>query len=79
MSPGYRLTDDEALMLEVVIAHNLYPNRATRQELADKLAVSEKKVSIWFAHKRSKIKYEKTPSELLQRKPLLRTHPNTCT
>ena len=66
MSGGYRFTDDEALLLEVVFSYNLYPNRATRQELADKLAVSEKKIRNWFIHKRSKIKREKTRSKELQ-------------
>ena len=66
MSRGYRFTDDETLMLETVFTYNMYPNRARRQELADKLAVSEKKVSIWFDRKRCKIKREKTHSKELQ-------------
>ena len=70
MSDGYRYTNDEKLLLGAVFSYNHYPDRATVQDLADKLAVSEKKVYNWFTRKRSNTKLEVTHSSSLQCKDL---------
>ena len=68
MSDGYRFVDDEKAMLEAVFVHNPTPNLATMQELADKLAVSQKKVYNWFIHRRAKVEHNVTHIGLIQRK-----------
>ena len=68
MSNGYRFLDDEKVMLEAVFVYNPTPNRARMQELADKLAVSEKKVYNWFMHRRSKVEHKVKRIRVIQRK-----------
>ena len=68
LSDEYRFTDQEILVLETVFAHNPYPNQATKQALAENLAVSKRKVYNWFVHKRSKSKQENRTAIRLQSK-----------
>ena len=68
MSNSYRFVDDEKVMLEAVFVYNPTPNRATIQQLADKLAVSEKKVYNWFIHRRTRVDHKVKHIGVIQRK-----------
>ena len=68
LSKKYCFNDDEKLMLETVFTYNQHPNQATLQDLADKLAVSEMKVTNWFINKRFLLKKETTNAKCLQSK-----------
>ena len=71
LSASYQFTDSEKWLLDTVFTSNPYPNRATRQSLADKLAVDENRVYRWFSHKRCLLRKETTQVKLLQRKYII--------
>ena len=64
-------TEDERLLLEVVFKYNRYPNRATLQDLAKRLAVNENMVCNWFRAKRQNLKKKAIQTGLLPRKFLV--------
>ena len=72
LSDKYRFTDDERLMLEAVFTYNQYPKRATLQDLAKKLVVTENKVRNWFVAKRFSLKQKAIQTRQLPRKYLIR-------
>ena len=71
MTYGYRLNDDEKLLLEAVFTYNKYPNSATLQDLAKKLAVNERKVRNWFVAKRIKLKHKANQNGQIPRKYII--------
>ena len=68
MSSGYRFSNDEKLLLEAVFTYNQRPDRATLQDLANKLAVSIIKVRKWITRNRFKLKQKKIQARRLPRK-----------
>ena len=78
MSRGYHFNEHEKLLLETVYTYDPRPNTAKIGELAEKLAVSESKVSTWFSHKRYNSKKEKAPAEWLHCK-FCPSYTCTCT
>ena len=70
LSAIYRFNVDEILLLETVFTYNPSPHRVKIQELANKLAVSERKVYNWFASKRSQSRQETTHPKFFDGKHL---------
>ena len=60
MSDNYHFTEDEKLLLESVFTYNQWPSIEKLQQLAKKLAVTEKKIRKWFNNKRYRVKKERT-------------------
>ena len=68
LSSAYRFTAPEKLLLETVFTYNHCPDQTKIQEIADKLAVSAKKVQNWFNYRRFLWKQKETQARSLQRK-----------
>ena len=68
LSSGYRLTDDEKLLLDTVFIYDPHPNQTKIKDLAHQLVVNENKVYNWFSRERFKLKRDRAQARLLQSK-----------
>ncbi|KNE55165.1 hypothetical protein AMAG_17748 [Allomyces macrogynus ATCC 38327] len=65
-----RATPDQLAILEETFLTHTSPNQQLRQELAQKLGMSERSVQIWFQNKRAKVKLKQRKSLQAQEEAL---------
>lgn len=52
----FRVTTEIAAVLEKAFVHNMYPDRAERQHIANMVNASERQIIVWFQNRRSREK-----------------------